>query len=722
MKKAIVLLCVFLNSITSSAQFITLEGRQFFDANHDKFYPLLLNYAVDYAFFIDTANYVIAPTTKYGPKDEYECNDSITCSQDIINDLIKIRTMGFNMIRPVFTPSWDKAIKKFTLPGYEFVPNNWHHTYVTLNQPYSEDSNVAKYFRCLDWLADQAYQLGMLTMINGTLGDHSDTLANAAYLEFLPVLGNHFKNNPKIAFYDILSEPIYNYKNQLTKQQACEMVTDFYDALKTADPNHLITGCNIGFEESSFEVGLLKLDFSQPHPYSWPMAYDGFSTENTINRVKGHLYWISNNCPMPWMEGETGFRSSDAIFAPGIGTNIQQKEFADSILEATRNYKGSGFAWWHYQDCHYPDPLDGYGLLPLYCNIDSTYNCDKPAVQSFKNYLNPYTHQPPDLNPAQYVKPPNYYDPFLNGFYNPTHHNAVSGYILDINNNPIEDAYISAVNARYKKVESNGDTTYYNSWIYTLTDEHGYFEIIPFNDTIAGNDRIICIKGNSVGGEKFEKGQTWPPSDIQMEPQNIGTIKLQKVDFRYDLILKNDTIKNGKNINFKAWNSITASDFFIQTGSNSLFRARQSINLLPGFFAQSGCYLQILPAETFSECNDYTGFSNLKNTQILSTCNLNYINKTQKNIELQFAFAKCINLDVVIVPNPNNGTFSVKLNSEYGNTPVQLKVKSMLGCNLVVINTVGNEIKLDLSYFSKGVYMLEINANQQFAFRKFIIQ
>ncbi len=46
----------------------------------------------------------------------------------------------------------------------------------------------------------------------------------------------------------------------------------------------------------------------------------------------------------------------------------------------------------------------------------------------------------------------------------------------------------------------------------------------------------------------------------------------------------------------------------------------------------------------------------------------------------------------------------------------------MLGCNLAVINTVGNEIKLDLSYFSKGVYLLEINANQQFAFRKFIIQ
>ena len=723
MKKTILLSCIFLFSLHGYSQFVALEGRQFFDENHQPFYPVLMNYGVDYAFFIGMDKYVIAPYTKYGPTDGYECNDSVTCSEDIRNDLIKIKSMGFNMIRPCFTPKWDKTINKFIIEGWEFAPNGWNKRHVEMNQPYEDDPTVAKYFRYLDWLADQAYQLGMLTMINGTLGDHTDTSAKAAYLAFLPVLGSHFKNNTKIAFYDILSEPIYNYNGQLTKKEACELVSDFYDALKGADPNHLITGCNIGFEESSFDVGLLKLDFSQPHPYSWPRAYDGYSTVNTINRVKGHLYWISKNCPMPWMEGETGFASSDDIIWPGIGTNAQQKEFADEILTATRNCGSSGFAWWWYQDCHQGDTIDGYGLLPLYCDINVNPNCEKITAEIFKNYLNPLTHQPPDIEPAQCVKPPNYYDPFLHCLYNPTHHNAVSGYLLDINNKPIVDAYIAGVNYRYKTFDPiNGLSKYFNSWIYTLTDENGYFEVIPFNDKIAGDDKIICIKGNSVGGEKFERGQTWPPNDIQMQPQNVGTITTKKVDFRYDLILEDETVLSGNSQNYKAWNSITASDFIVQTAANSALHARQRIRLLSGFSAKSGSAVHILPAETFSDCDDYSGFTTLKNSQILAIGELNTNGNTPENIELQFEIKKSSILDVVILPNPNKGLFTVKLNSEFTDTPLTLKVKSLLGATLAVINTMGNEIQVDMSYLSTGVYMIEISANKHFAFRKFIIQ
>ena len=52
-------------------------------------------------------------------------------------------------------------------------------------------------------------------------------------------------------------------------------------------------------------------DFSEPHPYSNIEKKDGYNITNMLNRVKGQLYWLGKNCPIPWIEGETGFRSSD---------------------------------------------------------------------------------------------------------------------------------------------------------------------------------------------------------------------------------------------------------------------------------------------------------------------------------------------------------------------------------------------------------------------------
>ncbi|MBL0342661.1 MAG: hypothetical protein IPP71_18290 [Bacteroidetes bacterium] len=247
----------------------------------------------------------------------------------------------------------------------------------------------------------------MYTMLNGALGDVSDPLAYNRYLEFLDLLGKRFKDNKWLAFYDILNEPLYKYKyahadgdiNFYTKKQACELVEDFYNALKNpnADPNHLVSGGNLVTEDVIlFDPSLMKLDFSQPHLYSEKfISYDGMNLTNKINRVNGSTYWVYKNIPMPWINGETGFPSSD-VFPIGVnlvaGTNQDQKTYADNILSSTRDHGGSGFTWWNFQDGaweEYGTEIFGYGLLILESGID------KPAVNSFQSYLDPSTNQPP---------------------------------------------------------------------------------------------------------------------------------------------------------------------------------------------------------------------------------------------------------------------------------------------------------------------------------------
>ena len=114
--KCKVLIIVFLMlSLFAEGQFITIEGRQF-KKNGQDFYPMVCNYNFEYVYNDNSTNYYLSREHSYGPGSplswnsmpnyEFECTDSATAYNEILDDFTKIHDMGFNCIRTVgYTPN-----------------------------------------------------------------------------------------------------------------------------------------------------------------------------------------------------------------------------------------------------------------------------------------------------------------------------------------------------------------------------------------------------------------------------------------------------------------------------------------------------------------------------------------------------------------------------------------------------------------------------------------
>jgi hypothetical protein len=150
------------------------------------------------------------------------------------------------------------------------------------------------------------------------------------------------------------------------------------------------------------------------------------------------------------------------------------------------------------------------------------------------------------------------------------------------------------------------------------------------------------------------------------------------------------------------------------------FTAREEINLNSSFEANYGSEMHVYTSETFPNCYDYINFVPERATNILDIIDTSD-NFLIKKIELQFAKKHIIEIDAIIIPNPNNGLFTIQLNQIRDDCPIQLKIKNLLGACLKEINTFGNNIIIDCSDFSKGIYFLDINTKTKIITKKFII-
>ena len=84
-----------------------------------------------------------------------------------------------------------------------------------------------------------------------------------------------------------------------------------------------------------------------------------------------------------------------------------------------------------------------------------------------------------------------------------------------------------------------------------------------------------------------------------------------------------------------------------------------------------------------------------------------------------------LNVGVAVFPNPNNGTFTVKLSSE-SNETVKLSIRSIVGEVVYTeeqITVNGEFVKtIDLSNFAEGIYFLMLENNNKVLTEKIIIQ
>lgn len=723
------------SAVLSQADFVTLRGRQFYDGDGQPFYPLVMNYVCMLA--CNPANkydYVLANYIKNGPTEEYECSDAATCHQTIIDELTQIKAMGFNMIRPAFTPMWDKDLQQFKLKGYDFGSNPAERDIIVDPDPLHtlNYGNLQNYFSLLEFIADEAWQLGMYTMINGFLGDVTTEPAKTIYLDFLPLLGERFKDNKHIAFYDITNEPYYQYDNHITKQQACEIISDFYDLLKGADEHHhLITAGNLGVEETYvYDVGLMKSDFSQPHFYPLYPNYD-YSYDHYLDRVKGRLYWMNRNCPLPWIQGEVSFRAADGYSVPVNlgeeakvdGSLTDQENFVTASLAAARDCDASGYVWWDYQDGNYPDPIDGFGLIKMHAGYPYPNAGDiKPAADVFANYLDPLTHQPPDPVSHACVEPDYYRDPFHHADFNTTLQNAVSGRVEWPDGSSVDDAVIEGLN--WLDTDDNGtfqyplDDKFFHSWIYTYSDGASMgsnFTIIPYSIIHPADPKIIYIRGSATGASRFDyPPNQWPWTDVQINT-TPPTFTITKVGMQYDETVSDINVPTGNTENFKGRNSLTVKGTSIVEGSSDL-TARNEINVTENFHATPDDEVHIFTSETFTDCDAYSGFARFAGPGSASEDN----GSGDGMIELQFKQSQIAKADIEVVPNPSSGIFSV-LKSKNGTYGEGMILRNIIGQEIGHFNCKENKIVLDLSYLAKGIYFIETSLDQIPVVKKIII-
>lgn len=760
---------LLLLNLQGMAQYVTLEGRQFKLGGND-FYPLVCNYSFEIIFngpdnssFPSLSQLYLSPSRNYGigypglaylPNNHFDFDTDIGALAQIDADFQKISDMGFNAIRThgITANIYNSPTGNFyyeIIPNYHSVgPSNYYPTVrlVPLGTAFNYATNpqLAKLWDFYDIIFTKAQAHGLKVLLDvagGTIGSNSLTTHHTSYNNYLAALADHFKNNTALMAYVVIEEPDVegNLNTGNTKQEICDYTTQWYDAIKgTAgspnDINHLITASCIGIGTVfEWDPGVMKLDFFSPHLYPGTENFEGNSTIEPYYRSLGYLQWLQENCPMPWITGETGFSAcEDSYYTNTLptwtpnplsppddyGDLSDQFWFADNILDEVRNAGGSGFSWWNYQENWWPFPgEEGHGL------IDHSGN-NKPVVNAFTGYLNATTHQPPP--PSFFNAPANYYNPYNTGSgtlynYNSTDDNILVGDVLDANTGlGIKDAFVFAWNWLKTIDGSDGlpctfDDNHSWSGLYTFTDINGHFKITPYNylqPGIVNPHRISEIRVSATGAERAFDGP-WCNNFF-----TSSTILLDRHNIEYDALVQNLTINPGSK-NFRGENTLTASNVTILSGAVSDITAGKQITINTEFDSKFNSEVHIFTSES-QECPSFTSFAKIA---ITSQTHENVIEANEiSSIEVVFK-PKTNGLNISVIPNPSDGRFTVELlDIDLKNQQLGVKIFDMYGKKIYECTETKKSFVIDITNHPFGLYTLQITNNEKSLIKKIILK
>ncbi|MEB2342743.1 MAG: T9SS type A sorting domain-containing protein [Flavobacteriia bacterium] len=381
-------------------------------------------------------------------------------------------------------------------------------------------------------------------------------------------------------------------------------------------------------------MGALHLDFYSLHIYPYADYRGNWNDPQSRARLQAELYWFGQECPMPWIIGEIGYSANDDEEPPhtGIGpqyhqypymdgTEAEQADFVQWSLGLTRQYGGSGWSWWYFQefrwwDYYYPnntsdaigpaykhgDLMHGiyYALLkPGDANNDYYDKLAVPVVQNYSPAPMPETPAPP---PANYYNWDNLPGDVL----------TTGTVVDDASGVPIPNA-----NVRYWFAAEDDPWTQpdnpnhddYGSSHFDVTDGNGQFTIYDepalqgFYDPYVDNLIVVGLGSNSIqfGG--------WYGTPI---PASY-TFSLHRNPFVYSgrlhgLELTSSTAEDPHR--FAAWTDLQAQDVTVhpspvppETQPIEMV-ARRSVYLQPGFHAEAGSEAHVHLEETFPDCVD----------------------------------------------------------------------------------------------------------------------
>ena len=713
------------------AQNVTLRGKDFYIGN-EKFYPMVMNYCIDWV--LKGEDFFHSPHHGYGATNGYECNSLSTCSAQLQTDFNYIAGMGFNALRIMgLSPRY------FSGQGLTFQHYPWPLQYFPVDPYNNSDPGLLVMLSTYDKILELAHtaSLKVIFMLPGgskTLDATEIGLKN----HFLAVVSSYLSSSSysnTLFAYDLINEPGYVINNPYkTKQEACEIVSTWYDIIKANDPQRLVTVGNYNIDDIfTFDPSILKVDFNSVHYYPHFKSYED-RTDPTIQqmarqRTANTLYWFNQASIVPWIVGETGFTASASHgIASGLnGTLADQGDYVQYTLDAICNCGGSGFSWWQYQDVWWGTPKEDFlGLLER-ANTPKPSAEKQPAVNHIRNYVPRTTGACPVDRTDTFNASKTYYNHYRYE-YSANDPKIIKRHVKDTDGNPIKDAvvrvWVDMGNIVPTIYLPNGDSlTYFSDGFLTHTDINGYFEAIPkqFNnlsDTIplpAQWPGIARIQVSAAGADVYQS--KWSPGNLQNEIPSI--IEIQKLkDY---VVVANQTVNSGQTKKYSGRRSLTVSNTNINPGGKATFTSQKSVFLLPGFFANAGSDASIYIAPP--DCDDLSSFTYVPRE---SNDNISLLkNKPEaKAIELSFENSTLEN-HISVYPNPANSTVTIQLhNSDKSSELKHIIIYDIFGREVFSrqINETSSYV-LDVLSYPKGVYFIVASdATEKTYYQKLIIQ
>jgi len=747
-----------LTVFSSFGQYVTLEGRQFKDEHDSNFYPVVCNYIVNHFYMSDPAFYDTASLFFTPDSDgwEIQCDGTSICDSQFYHNFLEIKHMNFNTIRLFgITPVY-KCLEPLSVGEYcgfriaashrfpYIYPDSIYKHLYPIRSPFNSDSIVQRMFYLMDKVLVQANHAGLkvILLAAGMKGKFYPELDTIYYPEWLSTLAYHIANeSPQeardaIMAYDLLNEPYSSNQTGYpwggsahSKRAVCNRVANWYNAIKTIDPAHLVTmGAGSATEITKYDLNVMKLDFASPHYYARKFPsyeLDSLKVLDTlyssdsitkrldamVKRYHGNLYWLCKNSVMPFIIGETGFAAQDTILSSATGTDgdtLQQRQYAEITQRITRNCLGSGYSWWKYQDSYWGDDEfeDYLGLLRRgICNPPCD-SLEKPVVKAFMNF-------DPNFPPGTCTPPDNYFNLFNHPDSCP---NIIHGNVNDDYGNPIKD------------VVANGSTFLYINDVnkqpiydihYTFSDNSGNFKIIPYDYVGQQERNIIESLWISAPGctRIFKQHQDSIP--IWNPLIDSANYILTQKRWDYDGKIDNTIIQSDEPAFLQGWNSLSLTDIMLETSSELTISARDNIEINHEFEAyRQGDEILIECVPTFPICSD---FDPVFKTSSLVGANYFSGNK-HSEIELSFLLSKDV-FDFIVFPNPGSGLFTVSVtNQDPIKVELDVEIINFLGINVFNMMTKETTFDIDISAFQKGIYFIKISTYTDSKTQKLILQ
>ena len=741
MKKTIILFSLHLIIICSMAQYVTLAGKQF-KLNGQNFYPVRMCYVLNIGF--NGVDFFVAPHTHYNNYYGYGCHNEQDCETKLQENFNQIASMGFNTIRttslnPIYVPSENYLAFEYSNSKTAWITD-------TLPIHPSDPSDLGMH--ALLSFYDKVLEVANATVPHPLkvifLMIQTDTLKEpemALWNEYLARIASHLKtsaNSNALFAYDILCEPGYNTKLSKTKQEACEIVSTWYDIVKANDPYHLVTIESLGLTDLwAFDPAILKVDFFSLHRYPGFRPYEDRTQplvqERARKRWVNELYWFNQVSLVPWIMGETSFSASkNKGIVDGLnGTLADQRDFASFSLDAVCNCGASGYSWWQYQDVSWrTDSLhpeygsDFYGLLEKKQAPPAAEK--QPAVEVFRNYFQNLPPQSTGICPVDYSPTFDATKLYYNPYQHPPSPKEIERIVVDQYNQPIKNAVVKIWTSfgndatTYILDSLVRDTVILRCDLYeTFTDINGYFKVIPsprygFTGTPMKIDSAFAqIMVSAAGADIFEV--KWNSQDLNSWIPD--TIRLHKP--KDEVVVSGETVLNGQTKHYKGKKSLSVSRTTINSGGKATFTSQKSITLLPGFVANAGSIVHIYLVPP--DCNETLLRDDFAERILLSPKNSSSSTKSNQ-IELSFETDFAENY-LTVFPNPANSSVTIKLHTTNQQSSLNsIKLVDLFGRELLMQQVSGNSYTLYVSSYPKGIYFIEAQDPNQSYHQKIIIQ